>query len=492
VFHEDLPDDSPAWSDERVLRHRDVLRRAGQRLSQGQPILVAPDGQVDIRVNLWFESDQMRDNRPLTWEKYARALQLWLSFLSACGTEWDKVDRSAQHAFKAWRMTDPRNPRRVSPGTYKGNVIAIYQFHAWAAGEYGIPNPITMREARRRRPDGAVALEPETAPSGTRDRDVKWFDPDGYRRYRDVGLLGLDVDGQDDRAFRGRNAERDGAFADLLFGTGLRLQEGGSLLTADLPPDDPGRSYYVCRVAGATAKGGYGRKFWMPRRSLLAALSYTEGERAAAVRRARRAGRYDRLFGGGAQVITRVLRARRLRVQAADAPTGETSLDVLTPAVRRTLLLQGPDGLEPAALWLNEDGMPRDPHGWHHTFAAANARLERKGFTGFSGAPHMLRHSFALRWYSVGRLLYEAKFGHLTSEELRDFRAQFGNAWDLVQMLLGHQNPQTTREIYLEPFRSLDIELLFMHTAEETVPQIMAMIFSGDRRVLSDPVKGQS
>jgi hypothetical protein len=69
----------------------------------------------------------------------------------------------------------------------------------------------------------------------------------------------------------------------------------GSVLLTELPPDDPNREYYTCDLAGATAKGGYGREYWMSRLALQEALTYVEGERAASVRRAQRAGRYVRL-----------------------------------------------------------------------------------------------------------------------------------------------------------------------------------------------------
>jgi hypothetical protein len=84
-----------------------------------------------------------------------------------------------------------------------------------------------MCRSRGRRRDAAPAERPEAAPKAVRDRDVKWFDPAGYARYRDVGVMGLTVDGEEDRSFRGRNSQRDGAFADGLYGAGLRLREWG-------------------------------------------------------------------------------------------------------------------------------------------------------------------------------------------------------------------------------------------------------------------------
>lgn len=55
-----------------------------------------------------------------------------------------------------------------------------------------------------------------------------------------------------------------------------------------------------------------------------------------------------------------------------------------------------------------------------------------------------------MRWYSVGRLLYERQVAHLNAEEVRDFRAQFGDTWYLVKTLLGHADVTTTMDIYLK------------------------------------------
>ncbi|MFG2030005.1 hypothetical protein [Streptomyces sp. NPDC048825] len=73
---------------------------------------------------------------------------------------------------------------------------------------------------------------------------------------------------------------------------------------------------------------------------------------------------------------------------------------------------------------------------------------------------HMLRHSMALHWFSVGRLLRERRFAHLDGEELRDFRAQFGGTWHLAQALLAHAEVSTTIDTYLEPFRDRDFSCL--------------------------------
>jgi hypothetical protein len=117
----------------------------------------------------------------------------------------------------------------------------------------------------------------------------------GWRRWRDLGLRGLDVEGRVDAGFPGRNEQRDVAFAEGLYGTGLRLAEWASVRVCELPDDDPGRNFSTRWLANACAKGGYGHKYWIPRPTLLEVLSYLEGARARVVRRAQREGRYERL-----------------------------------------------------------------------------------------------------------------------------------------------------------------------------------------------------
>jgi hypothetical protein len=56
--------------------------------------------------------------------------------------------------------------------------------------------------------------------------DIMWLDPAAYRRWRDVGLLGQDLSGRVEPAWRGRDDQRNAAFCDLLNGTDLRLVEG--------------------------------------------------------------------------------------------------------------------------------------------------------------------------------------------------------------------------------------------------------------------------
>lgn len=203
VFHRGDVLPPSVRSDRAVVRHADAVQRACVRLPTGRPILMDSVGLPDVRVNRWFASDELRGQDPLTWRKYAYSLVVWLNFLAAYGLSWDEVDAESIEAFKVWRTADERNERTVAPGTFKHDLIAIQQFYRWALDEYGVRNPIRVRRGRWRRWDGTVSERPIAAPKATRDRNVKWFDPAGFARYRDVGLLGLTFDGDEDPDFGG-------------------------------------------------------------------------------------------------------------------------------------------------------------------------------------------------------------------------------------------------------------------------------------------------
>ena len=455
----------------------------------GQPFVLGPDGRPDRRVNAFFSAPRIRALDADTWRKYAYALGLWLNFLEVRRVAWDHATPEDVEAFKVWRMADDRNPDRVRAGTFAGNLAALSTFYGWAARAHGVKSPILAREVRMPAQYGHGTVEELAAgPSGIRSRDVKWLDPAGYDRWRDVGLRGFGLDGLEDPSWRGRNEQRDAAFADGLYETGLRLQEWASILDLELPADDPARGYATRWLADACAKGGVGRRYWLPRIALTKVLSYREGARALAVHRAQREGRYEQL--AGVRVVERVGVNGRLDVRDVDGKLKIVPLDVLAPDERRRLFRRVDGELEPLAVWLNEDGLPRAKDAWEHTFTRANQRLDRLGLAGFRATPHMLRHSFALKWYSVGKLLYEARFAHLDDEELRDFRAQFGDTWQLVQLLLGHRSVVTTMNVYLEPFRNLDVELLFEHAAGVPVAELLTVLYRDHPRVRSDPLGG--
>ena len=476
VFRYDLERPaSPDATDQLLMRHADMLGELGDRgRRHDQPFLIGPDGRPDLRVNGFFASRRMLGKSPLTWRKYAQSLGLWLNFLLVLDRPWDQATEDDAEYFKEWRLTEESNPGRVAGSTFSANLAALRMFYRWAARRYGVADPV------------AAVDDFDLTPRGARSRDVKWLDPAGYRRWRDLGLRGLGLDGRLDRQWRGRHEQRDAAFADGLYSTGLRLTEWASLLVDELPDDDPGRGYRTCQLANACAKGGYGHPYWLPRPALLGVLDYLEGARARAVRSAQQQGRYEQIAHRRLVIETH---RDRLTILEPDGRQTQPVLDALGPRARRRLFRHTEQGLQPLAVWLNEDGLPRTPHGWQHTFTQGNTRIESLGLASFSATPHMLRHSCALRWYAVGRLAYERRLAHLTEEETKDFRAQFGDTWDLVATILGHRNPQTTRDHYLEPFRALDVELLLQHAQQAALDSFLASYLADHPLVRTDPLR---
>jgi hypothetical protein len=121
----------------------------------------------------------------------------------------------------------------------------------------------------------------------------------------------------------------------------------------------------------------------MPLATLRGVLGYAEGARAAAVRRAQAAGRYDR---ADSLLVAGATRSAAL-LEAGQGGARQKAWNDLGPEDRLRLFRRTSQGLEPVALWLNEDGLPRDGHGWHHTFDTANARVASLGLDGFSLHP---------------------------------------------------------------------------------------------------------
>lgn len=441
------------------------------RAVDGQRFLIRSDGVVDLRVNAFLSSARMRTLASNTNRDYAQSLCLWLNFLEARGCVWSDATEDDVDDFEFWRRTDPNNPVPVGASTFSKDVAACKKFYSWAAERFADVADIFLY------------VDP---PPSKRSARVRWLDPAAVDRWRDVGLRGRDLRGRRDRSCRTRNEQRDMAFFDGLYGTGLRLSEWASVTIDEIPTLGAGRPFYRCHLADKCAKGGYGHPFWMPRNVLAGICAYVEGARARAVRGAQDSSRYAEL--SDAIVVGATKRPGSVRLPDGNGGFTDRAWNTTGPALRRRLFRRTQGGLEPIWLWLNENGLPRDPHGWHHTFAEANDRIAAKGLENFTCTPHMLRHSFALRWFSVGKLVYSSRLAHLSDEEARDFRVQFGDTWHLVQTMLGHRRVETTRNVYLEPFRSLDVEVLLAQTQGLPVSGLLAELFDSHSMVLGDPV----
>ena len=449
-------DSSPMWRLGRSLPERATTlplvgeasvreREAALGLRPGQPFLLQPDGGPDSDVLAYFFSPSFGLLSDQTQLSYAKDLRLFLSFMHGQGRPWREASVEDALDYEFWRRRDERNTRRVSASKFAREWAATQRFYAWQQQRDAICVPAGHEGIAE------VAIRPHRE---ARTNRVKWLMPKAYTEWRDVGLLGLGSDGEQDGSWRGRNGGRNAAFADLLWSSGLRLREGASLLTIELPNVDGGSHYLRGRVGTGVAKMRRGRDFWVSRTARQGVEAYLISSRALAVDRARRAGRYnvaDRLLirarQGERLVVEDEAQGRERSVLIGDLPLRD----------RMRLFDRADAGWEPAMVFLGEAGLPMAPDTWERIFAQASRRCRSLGVP-VSCHPHMLRHSFALRMLLTLMHAFDRRMG-VTPEERREYRMLFGDPWVLVQTLLGHSSPETTRNIYLEPVSGLHVDL---------------------------------
>lgn len=435
-------------------------REAAVRIRPGSAFMTGPDGGVDGVLTAYFNSAPFLRLAEATQESYLKDYRLFFDFLSRRSRLWSEATRDDMEDYEDWRRRAPANPRRIGGSKWMRELAALSRLYRWAVESGQVAtNPVGTQTRVTR--DGRTVQSLDAAAHDVVAADVKWLTPRAWARWRDVGLLGLDAAGLPDGSFRGRNGDRNAAYADLLFDSGLRRTEGGSLLTLELPVVEAGSRYQRGRLATAVAKHGSGRPFYVTTATLRRIEAYRVTSRADAVRSAQEAGRYDRVLNkllveqvGAAPVP--VLRW----VDEATGTVGEGRVDRLPVRLRERLFLPTSHGLEPAWLWLGEDGMAFQSHSWEAVFSAATTRCRRLLGPGAPFCtPHMARHSFALTMLVALQHVLDTRFG-LDAEQRRDFAVLYGSPWRMVKDLLGHRSEETTRNIYLAPVQDVQIRSL--------------------------------
>jgi integrase len=253
----------PRDDDPLLARAIDALSGvAGSAERVGRPFLLDGRGAPHLAFNAFFAGLRMRNRAASTNRKYAFALRVWLNFLELRGVSWDAARDDDLFDYKFWRRTDEANPRRVAGSTWRDDLSAISAFNDWAERQHGVRTPVgTSENFVRGGTVGTKAWGPRLDFSGSRGRagasrvrsaDVKWFSPGAYRRWRDVGILGIAPDGKERTRWRPRSQTRDAAFVDGLYGTGLRIQEWSSVLVNELRQPHGDNNYVTLQLADAT------------------------------------------------------------------------------------------------------------------------------------------------------------------------------------------------------------------------------------------------
>lgn len=422
-------------------------------LVDGIPFILGADGRYDHHLNRFFRACPTIGVRSMnSLRAYARDILVWLRFLAERrdGKSLWLADRDDIAAFHEARRLSPP-PHRVSASSWNRSVAALDKFYRWAVDEKLIAIvPFTYRQfwARSARSGLVQTVSANCArePAGRRG-DMRFLDLSRYLLFRDVGLRGRLPDGREDPTWRGRNGERNALFAELLITTGLRLQEGSSLLATELPAQDgvydPSVRTISFRLAAATAKGGKGRDIRLPLRLVKQLYDYVDLERAnALIRYAVRNG-----VGRIERPIAVTVHGRRSLVIGDGGETRRLNADVLTPSERMRLVHAG--ALTPLSLWLTEGGLPMPVAAWEAVFSRASARCRRFGIA-LDVTPHMLRHSFAVHMLTL--LLREQIGWVLDGRGDRvspAWRRLIGDPLLKLQRLMGHSRIESTY-IYLD------------------------------------------
>jgi site-specific recombinase XerD len=454
-FVADLPDDWEGW-----LRRAQVVPRT--------PFLLSPLYEYDVVLNEFFQSVEMLGNAWNTQSGYARDLAAFLTFLWAARQvrSWRDASETDHRAYLYWRRRDPTGPR-VSGGAWDREVAAVNQFYRWALRRgHVLVNPIPQ-VSRRPTPLGSGwahrgtldEQRPATYSHDAARERVEWLPPATYRRWRDVGVRGFTADGLPNERFRGRWASRNATFCDLMVRTGLRVSEQAALSVFEVPRERESSSYQRFWLPASIAKGGSARWVYVPASVVADLAAYATIDRPEVIedaqpryRRMRRPLVVEDPTKPVATLVTAAGARRRIKIAQLDGRE------------RRSLLVEGEAGLEPALFWLGEHGWPLSTHRWEKMFDEANVRCAKAGLDYLAAHAHLLRHTFAVVTLEQLQRGHIAALAELTPEQRGHYSRIFGDPLDWVRRRLGHRSVVTT-QIYLHVLAELE-----MHTRMALVP----------------------
>ena len=414
---------------------------------------------------------------------YAYDLLVWVRFLDeACGKTVWQATREDVHAYHRARRHDDAT-HRISAASWNRAIATLDKLYRWAVEEGLVAqSPFTYRDVWRRMPSGRgrtiTVTRNQAYERAAKRSDLKFITIEDYRRFRDVGLLGLEVDGSARLGARDRNGTRNALFADLLITTGLRLEEASSLLAFEIGdairPTIGGDRQVAFRLPAALTKGDKGRAIRIPASLLSRLRSYLDVERAVAIDKFKTRGGIKCMPAA----LTCVIDNGRIEVATPSGEPKPLRVDTVTPDERRRLVIHDSDGrpVGPAALWLSEVGLPIAPNTWEVIFTRASRRCQAAGQP-CDVHPHQLRHSFAVHMLA---LLIRERFGDAHKDQDLSgaaYRRLLGDPLQQVQRLLGHSSIATTY-IYLDHLAgcqdTVDAAIEELLSSIQTPPQIEA------------------
>jgi site-specific recombinase XerD len=432
----------------------------------GTPFLLSPECHYDVALNEFFQSVGLQSSAQNTQVGYARDLAAFLTFLwsSRNKCSWRDAADSDHLVYSFWRRSDPEGPR-VAASTWDREVAAVNRFYQWAVRAGYLPSTPIPQTTRRQAPLSAGLAgrrtqdeqRPATYSHGARRHRIEWLTPNEYRSWRDIGVRGFTADGLLSNTFRGRWSARNAVFCDLMVRTGLRLSEQSALTVFEVPGSRDSGGYQRFWLPASIAKGGSARWVYVPSSVVADLVTYASVDRQAVVEPSS-----DLDDKNAAFVVEDPGRAVARRV-GSDGVIRQIKVAELDAVERRSLFVDGANGLAPASFWLGEHGRPLTRHFWSKLFRDANDRCTAEGIE-LSAHSHLLRHTFAVVTLEQLQRGHIASLSDLTSEQRGHYTRVFGDPLDWVRRRLGHRSVVTT-QIYLHALAELE-----MHTRMQLVP----------------------
>ncbi len=419
-------------------------------IPDGMPFFLGSDGRYLHVLNAFMRSLPVSGCRsPETWRAYAYDILSFILFLHDRSGTWDPFQAVFEDLEAYARQRTVGDRPEISPLSWNRALAALEKLYDWGVQEGHIHStPFRYRNRRRSRRYGfrmsGRANTLYLAPSGA--HRVKCLSAADYKLFRNVGLLGQNLDGTPGQ--RPANGERNALIADLLCCTGMRETEALCLLTHEHPTSAAGK-VGLLEIPPAIAKRRAGRTLPLPARLLLGVERYRAQERALVIASAIEAERYKRL-------------KRPLLVERVDARSGRSHspslhnpvrYQDLVPAVRSKVYFVKYDQIvEPAQLFLGQRGEPLTTAALRRAFDRASKRCEEVLGRPFRVTPHVLRHTFAVHFLArsvralLGRRHRIKKDG--ASASATAFQTQLHDPLNQLRVRLGHRSIETT-QIYL-------------------------------------------
>jgi integrase len=480
VVQPSVPPNAPSLA---VWSHQELNRREIQsRIREGSPFMTSPTGDVDPMLTAYFNSGSFAGLAESSQKSYTEDYRIFFNFLWQRKKRWPDATVDDLEDYEDWRRRAPGNIRPIGGAKWIRELSALNRLYKWAAQKQIIDlSPIRTVTVYGRY--GAPIEVMEARAHDARTSNVKWLTPRMAQLWRDVGLIGLARDGRPDASFRGRNGDRNAAFADLLFDSGLRRTEGASLMTVEVPLADGDKRYLWSRVGTGVAKYGSGRPFPVSSATLARMRAYERITRADSVIAACESGLYDAM--SDKWIVDRIRMSGRGTafewVEERTSRRREMPLDLLRVRERMHLFKRTDDGWEPMWFWLGQNGLPFQSHSWENVFAAATKRCETIIGDGAPYCtPHMARHSFALTMLIALQHATDARL-QLDKTQRRDFELLYGNPWRMVKDLLGHKSEDTTRSVYLAPVHDIQIRSLLEGNSQQGAEILQALAAASGR-----------